>query len=158
MIKGYVKKSILLATQKFIVHGVNCQNKMGSGVAKVLFTKYPKVKSEYHHFCNINIPICINGQEDLLGSIQFVDCGKHTVVNAFTQEKFGYDGELYLSYKAIAEIFTKLNSMYDINEIAIPMIGCGLAGGPWEGVKEIINLTTPNTDVYVYHLGELDEK
>ena len=50
MIKEYIKGSILDAPQKYIAHGVNCQNKMGSGVAKVLFTEWRKVKEDYHEF------------------------------------------------------------------------------------------------------------
>ena len=155
MIVKEIQGSILDTDLNFIAHGVNCQNKMGSGVAKVLFTKYPEVKTNYHHFFNNNIHLLMNGQEDFLGTVQpiVVRDGK-TVFNLFTQENYGYDGKLYLSYQAVIDVFDILtNKCENMNAIAIPKIGCGLAGGDWEIVKKIINRSTGDKlDVYVYYL------
>lgn len=155
MIKEYIKGSILDAPQKYIMHGVNAQNTMGSGVAKVLFNKWPEVKSDYHELCKISYPLLVNGPEDLLGTLQFVEDleDSKSIINAFTQEYFGYDGQLYLSYSAIKDVFKELNDI-GMTEVAIPKIGCGLAGGHWEAVEQIINLCTPNLDVYVYYLED----
>lgn len=44
----------------------------------------------------------------------------------------------------------KLNG---VEEVAIPKIGCGLAGGDWEVVSRIIDEATgDDLDVYVYEL------
>lgn len=51
---------------KYICHQVNCQNAMGSGVAKALYQKWPNVKSEYHSFCDSYEP------NELLGKMQIV--------------------------------------------------------------------------------------
>lgn len=42
---------LLNITSGVIAHQVNCQNKMGAGVAKALYQRYPAVKSSYHAFC-----------------------------------------------------------------------------------------------------------
>lgn len=148
-----VKGSILDAPQMHIAHGVNCQNKMGSGVAKVLFNKYPIVKSSYHSFFRETEPLLINGQEDLLGMVDGILVeGEKFVLNCFTQEFYGYDKKKYLSYEAIKRCFTEIDNDDSIDEVAIPKIGCGLAGGDWEAVSIIIDLCTPNTKITVYEV------
>jgi O-acetyl-ADP-ribose deacetylase (regulator of RNase III) len=147
----YIKGDILEAPQRYIAHGVNCRNKMGSGVAKVLLGKWSQVKSEYHSLVKDLLPTLINGQEDLLGIIQPVDCGEKYIINMFTQENFGYDGKQYLDYDAIRSCFNALKQL-DVEELAIPKIGCGLAGGDWEIVSKIIDEETDGINVYVYEL------
>lgn len=153
MIVKYIKDSILNAKQKYICHGVNCQNKMGSGVAKVLFTKYPKVKEDYHYYHTELLqhydyePIFLLGEY----TVSDQDDGK-SILNCYTQLFYGYDGKKYVSYDAIFDVFRRLILM-GIEEIAIPKIGCGLAGGNWEIVSRIIDdATGDKLDVYVYEL------
>lgn len=43
-----IRKDISTITHGVIMHQVNCQNKMGAGVAKALYNTYPQVKTEYH--------------------------------------------------------------------------------------------------------------
>ena len=158
MIVMYVKDSILNAKQKYIAHGVNCQNKMGSGVAKVIYKEYPIVKSSYHDFAK-----SAKQPSDLLGVNQRIYLGDEvheSVFNMFTQENYGYDGEKYVSYEAIYNCFRNLTEEMQADsypDIAIPKIGCGLAGGNWDIVSRIINdATGDDLDVYVYdpNLGE----
>lgn len=154
MIKEYIKGSILDAPQKYIAHGVNAQNVMGSGVAKVLFDKYPSVKEDYH-FYHKEYEEHIDSNEELLGiySVSDQSDGK-SILNCYTQEFYGYDERKYVSYDAIFNCF---KSMVDlgVKEIAIPKIGCGLAGGNWEIVSRIIDdATGDNLDVYVYYLED----
>lgn len=149
MIVREINKSLLDTDLGFIAHGVNCQNRMGSGVAKAIYKKYPTVKTEYHRFCENSQPI---HPKHLLGTVQSVPTDKGmTVFNLFTQENFGYDGKLYLSYGALEQCFLELVTR-NLNAIAIPKIGCGLAGGDWQKVSQIINETTKDKiDVYVYY-------
>lgn len=155
MIIREIKGNLLDTHLNFIAHGVNCQNKMGSGVAKALFTKYPQVKEMYHKYYEESIHLAINGQEDFLGTVQPVDVDDGKIVfNLFTQENYGYDGSLYVDYNSIKETFDILTKKCNyVNAIAIPKIGCGLAGGDWDIVKTIINKSTgEDLDVYVYYL------
>ena len=46
-------KDITSITKGVIMHQVNCQNVMGSGVAKALYTKYPQVKLEFHKLAQV---------------------------------------------------------------------------------------------------------
>ena len=155
MIIKEIKGNLLDTDLNFIAHGVNAQNRMGSGVAKAISDVYPEVKTRYHRYWEKSMMVFLNGQSDFLGTVQPVTTrdGK-TVFNLFTQEYYGYDGKLYLSYESIIKVFDFLTNECDhLNAIAIPKIGCGLAGGDWEVVKKIINRSTGNKlDVYVYYL------
>lgn len=146
MIVEEIKGDLLETEIKHIGHGVNCQAKMGSGVAKVLYTKWPKVKEDYLDTCKV-IP-----KEDRLGFIERVDLGEKIVWNMFTQYNFGKDGKLYVDYEALRDCFITLTKC-EIDHIAIPKIGCGLAGGDWEKVKKIINeVTGDSLKVTVYYI------
>lgn len=147
MIIAEIEGSILDTEIKNIAHGVNCQNAMGSGVAKVLFTKYPKIKREYHKLFTK-----VGNSKELLGTVQKITTKDKIIFNCFTQDKFGYDGKVYVSYSDVARCFQYLVDI-GITEIAIPRIGCGLAGGDWEVVRELINKITDNKiNVTVYYL------
>lgn len=146
VITEYIKGNIL-DTPYDIAHGVNCQNRMGNGVAKVLFTEFPQVKQQYHQF------IDVYGK---LGDCQpvYVGEGKY-VYNLFTQDRYGYDGKKYVSYLGIISAFKKLNKYCKLNGtkyISIPKMGAGLAGGKWEIIEELINEVTPDINIKVYVL------
>ena len=149
----YIKGSILDAEQKYIAHGVNHQNTMGSGVAKVLYKKYPEVKSDYHKVFDVNRHNFIEDRDYLMGWFDYVNTSEDKIIlNCWTQFDYGYDGKKYVSYDAIHSCF-KLIAETDIKEVAIPKIGCGLAGGNWEIVSRIIDdATGDDLDVYVYEL------
>ena len=162
MIVEYIKGDITETELSVIVHGVNCQNVMGSGVAKALFTKWEEVKWKYHAYCEHKEIINSNPDEyyeELLGDVDFVcverdenDKTKKTIVNAFTQFDYGYDNKKRVSYWAISNCFKYINDFYSGKKIAIPNIGCGLAGGDWDIVKVLIDDATPDIEVYVYEL------
>lgn len=156
MIIKEIKANLLYAPQEHIGHGVNCQGVMGSGVAKTLYKKWPRVKEQYLEFCKIYTSHGYS-KEALLGEIQAVALyptfGRNSYIwNMFTQYNYGTGNQKYLLDSALIDCFAALVQK-DIKEIAIPKIGCGLAGGNWEEVKELINQVTGRyLDVYVYYL------
>lgn len=148
MIKQYIKGDVRDTHIKNIAHGVNCQNKMGSGVAKALFERWPEVKEFYHLMFEEISP----NNPELLGVTQKVMCDDKNIYNCFTQLNYGYDGKKYVNYAAIALAFDDMKHE-GVKEVAIPKIGCGLAGGNWSIVEQLINdATGDDLDVYVYEL------
>ena len=149
----YVKDSILNTEIEFIAHGVNCQGVMGSGVAKVLFKKYPQVREAYLEYYMESFPFVLE-TSGFLGLVQEVNCGEKTVFNCFTQDNFGYGGEIYGDYEAIRKCFLTIGEDCDITEVAIPKIGCGLAGLDWEIVEGILEEVSEKTglEITVYYL------
>lgn len=116
-----------------IAHGVNCKRKMGSGVAKALYTKWPRVKEEYLAFGAMK-----------LGAVQTICVAPDLyVANCFTQVGFGYNGKPYASTEAIKASLGRvceliIRSPFLPNEVHIPRIGCGLGGLDWKDVEPII--------------------
>jgi O-acetyl-ADP-ribose deacetylase (regulator of RNase III) len=123
----YVQKDITTVTAPgLIAHGVNCQDAMGSGVARALYMQWHKVKTEYHKCGSMT-----------LGDAQFVEVEPGLVVaNCFTQERYGRDLRRYASLDAIRETLEDAAKYaldeLGIHEVHIPRIGCGLGGLDWE--------------------------
>lgn len=121
-------------TNGLIVQGVNCQNAMGSGLARDLYEKWPLIKTAYHS---------IGKQYMYLGRVQEVQVEhKVTVLNCWTQEHYGSDNKRYASPEAIAAClkiaFQKAASLNQT--LYLPRIGCGLAGLDWNNdVLPILN-------------------
>ena len=155
MITRYIKDNICETELDYIAHGVNCQNVMGSGVAKALFIKWPKVKESYHLYMDTYIPECPKGGKDFLGFVDAVevDDTKKVVFNCWTQENFGPADKQYVDYNAVKECFTILTRHYNLSKLAIPKIGCGLAGGNWNIVSALIDeITGDDLEVWVYYI------
>ncbi len=132
----YEQKDIATVTAPgLIAHGVNCQNAMGSGVARALYMQWPKVKREYHRDGSM-----------ILGDTQFVEVEPGLVVaNCFTQEYYGRDfGRRYADPRAVRECL-EIAALYALDELGvyevhIPRIGCGLGGLDWDLEVEPISL------------------
>lgn len=146
MITKYINGDITETELKYIAHGVNCLDVMGSGVAKALFIKWPEVKEQYHAF-NKNVSL-----EKRLGlCIPVITSAGTTIYNCYTQFNFGYNGIRYVNYAAIVKSLSSL-ALDPINgPVAIPKIGCGLAGGNWNFVEQLINDTVGDKlEIWVY--------
>lgn len=117
-----------------IAHQVNCQGKMGSGVAKAIRNKYPEVYDEYCKF-----------RPKRLGKCQIVVCKDGSLVaNLYGQDKYGYDGKQYTDIKALFQCLVKLREFAKATgkkSIALPYgIGCGLGGANWDEVSNILDV------------------
>lgn len=118
-----------------MIHGCNCFNTMGGGIAGQISKRWPMVSA-------VDI-LTESGDINKLGQIQIVpqrrnDGTDFYVVNAYTQYEYGTD-KMNVDYEAIVMAFRKVaKSFLPGTQIAYPRIGCGLAGGDWDVVKEII--------------------
>ena len=128
---------------KVIGHQTNCLGVMGAGIAKQIKGQNPKLFESYKTHCNE-----ISDNHLLLGTVQFLptDNGKQIVANLFGEYSFCESIAPYneggkprhTDYVALKECFHRLHTwmvLNDINTGGIPYkIGCGLAGGDWDGV------------------------
>lgn len=152
MIK-YIKCDIFESGADYILHQVNCKGVMGSGVAKQVRDKYPKVYEEYRRWCN-TMP-----KEHLLGSAQFVPTRDlyntpfRGIVNVYGQYSYGYNGDCYTDYNALRSALKTLYGFLQMltpSTIAIPyMMSCCRGGGKWEIVHGIIEEVFKNTNINV---------
>lgn len=119
-----------------VIHGANCQNTMGSGIAKEIKERYPEV---YKKDCLA----AIDG-ENKLGEISFVRVERagynFYVVNAYTQENYGPPPTRYVDYEAVRKCFNEINRVFpsDSFRFGFPKIGAGRGGGDWEVIELII--------------------
>lgn len=143
-----IDKDITSIEEGLVVHQVNCIGKMGSGVAGQLRKKYPKIFSSYSSIVRDYIK---NGEESpILGTVNIVIINdKLSIVNAFTQYFYGYDGKQYTDYNAIVNAFGRLKLVnYKNRPVYIPFnYGCGLGGGDWNVVDSIIEKVYPEVIV-----------
>lgn len=122
-----------------ILHQVNCQGVMGSGIAKELRETYPVVWREYKDLCD-RAPATI----ELLGMAQLVKVNDDLyVANLFGQHDYGRSGERYTSYDALDNALRDLvDQIFDkgLQDMPVhhPLLGCGLGGGHWNVVEALI--------------------
>lgn len=148
-----LKGDLLTAGLDVICHQVNCQGKMGSGIAKSIRERFPQVYHEYSMFC------AITESAKLLSEIQPVIIDEYMgkrliVVNMFSQYDFGYDGRRYTSYDAFWTCLNRIKKNIPIGStIGFPKyIGCCRGGANWEVIRKMIEEVFDDREVYIYEL------
>ena len=147
MIK-HIKGDIFDSNADVIIHQVNCQGEMNSGVAKQVREKYTWVYGKYKQTCDK----CKKSRQKMLGRCQevFIDENR-VVVNMFAQKDFGYDGKLYTDYEALESCLRVVNDVYRGKSVAIPyLMGCHRGGGNWDYVSRLIETALVDCDVTLY--------
>lgn len=135
-----------------IVHGCNAQGVMGAGVAKVIRDRYPEAYKVYRdHYISATDKFLSSLP---MGHICFAKSNDKIIINAVTQHLYGRSDKRYVSYDAVAESFTRINRRFggDTDQIAMPKIGAGLAGGDWNVIEAIIESELKDIQPVVYTL------
>lgn len=125
-----------------IIHGCNCFHAMGARIAKAIKNEFPQA-----YQADLNTP---KGSKAKLGDYSVakitLESGKPLwVINAYTQYRYGR-GKVHFDYDALQRVFEKIKRDFSTLKIGYPLIGCGLAGGDWNKVKEIINTALEGED------------
>lgn len=130
-----------------LAHQTNCLGAFGKGLALQIKQKYPKVYETYRTHCK--------SQKDahiLLGTVQYVptDDGTQTIANLFGEYSFCESIAPYeeggkprhTDYDALKECLHRLHTWLVLNDketCGVPYcIGCGLAGGSWSIVHQML--------------------
>lgn len=159
-----IEGNIVNAKTDFIIHQVNCQGVMGSGVAKALRDYDEGIYKHYRKFCEF----CKFEPEELLGTCDaylLKDRGQ-IVLSLFAQNNYGYDGKQYTDVKAFREGLNFIRQQIPVywfdadnrphkTTIALPYkIGCGRGGADWEVVYKIIEEELSSFEVELWKLEE----
>lgn len=156
-----INKDIFDSDCKYIVHQVNCQGVMGSGIAKGIRLNFPRVYKNYDTFVKEHIKY--NKQRELLGKIQIVAAKEESeikdtinselyIVNMFAQFNYGY-GKCFTDYEAFRHCLKAIKEQCSDGKIAIPYnIGCGRGGGDWRIILPMIIDVLSNCDVEIYKI------
>lgn len=133
---------------EIFVHGCNCFNSMGAGVAKIVKKYTPQVI--------VADNTTKKGDESKLGTVTVAELpnGK-MAVNAYTQyDVINFDNDVLVDYEAVKKCFKQINEIMDKNgytTLTIPKIGVGIGGGDWDTIKSIINDELKNKNIEIYY-------
>lgn len=142
-IKGDLIKLAKRGAFDIIIHGCNCFNTMGAGIARQIKEIFPMA---YKADCRTEM-----GNISKLGG--YTECEvkipkKQTrlkIINAYTQ--YDFHGNNEFNYEAL-ETFLKTLIPLDYSvKIGIPKIGAGLAGGDWKRIESIFNRVVPYLNI-----------
>jgi len=115
-----------------IMHGANCFSTMGSGIAKQIKDNFPNAyladtkdpRSPLQRLGDFSWEIEKSENEDSLA-----------VINLYQQFEPGRN----LDYDALRLGLRKVNFIFKNHQIGLPkFMGCGIAGGDWNIVEQII--------------------
>lgn len=146
-----------------ILHQVNCQGVMGSGIAKQVREKFPTVFKYYKAYCDedkrfreqtgskvsglLGLAQVCHKEDYLVGEVK----DTQVIVNMFAQDRYGYDGGLYTDYTALRKCLQSVNKRFAGKKVAIPyLMACHRGGGDWNFVSKMIEETLVDCDVTFY--------
>ena len=130
-----------------IIHQANCQNTMGSGIAREIRARYPEA---YEVDCKT-----IAGDYKKLGTFSSVKTndGKFVIYNCYSQYRYGRE-QRHTNYEAV---YTGLSSIEQnarelgLTTLSLPYnMGCMLGGGSWRIVSVIIDEVFEDSPIDLY--------
>lgn len=125
-----------------IVHGCNCFNTMGAGIAKGIKAAFPEA---FAADCETT-----KGSRTKLGTCSFAEVKasgkKLVIVNAYTQFDWRGSGTK-VDYEAVRSCMGWIKDNFPGLRIGLPKIGAGLAGGDWKEIASIIKEELAGEDV-----------
>lgn len=137
------KGDALRSGADIICHQTNCCGIMGAGIAKQIHQENPIMFEKYRSLCYQHSSRLLGRALILLTDVTRDKSLKEMqlIANCFGQAGYGR-GQRQTVYKALAKSFVIVKSFALENskrKIAIPyFIGCGLAGGDWGIVSDIL--------------------
>ena len=159
--------NLLKSDCNIIAHCCNCQGGFGSGIAGQIRREFPYA---YQAFSED-----VRSPEDKLGTYtlglpfeqvnaRLDNIKNYNIFNLYGQLEYGPGDKQYINYNAFLQsmilMFEKITDWKSKStksfKVGMPyLIGCGLAGGDWNVVEELIlNVSCQyNNDIYLYRFN-----
>ena len=147
-----IKTGDLIAAAKngevnVIAHQCNCMINMGAGIA-------PQIKKSFPEAWYAD-SMTVKGDHSKLGTFTVATSGNVRVYNLYGQHHWKKNpNQINTDYQALtASLLRMADDLKSLNteiKIGLPKIGCGLGGGDWQIVSEIIQETLADYDVTIY--------
>ena len=125
-----------------IVHQTNCLGVMGAGIARQIKNKwFDNIYEPYRKTC-----LNFSNKKELLGKIQVLKTNDEPikyVINvfgeySFTESECPFPNGRHTDYDALFQCLNKVKTWcieHNVGNIGMPKnLGCGMAGGDWNGV------------------------
>ena len=143
---------LLDAKAGIICHQTNYHGVMGAGVARAIANKLLTAE-QYNAYVNY----CWKRGQEAVGTVQFIDCEPYLVVaNLFSQDETlarRRAGQSITDYEAMFTCLQKVRELAERRNLPIYIphgMGCGIAGGDWNRVRQLIYSTLGGSSVHVY--------
>lgn len=141
--------NLLDAKEKVIAHQVNCQGAAG-GLAAAIFRKWRYAGNDYMQ-CVTRIKKAAGHTKALLGMAQLTGQQKdgHIICNLYGQ----YEAGAAYNPEKLEQALQQLAATARIMEwsVALPWkLSCGICGGDWDEVQQIIERTMDGVDCVIY--------
>lgn len=133
-----VKGDLLKVEKGIIVHQVNCQKTMGSGIALSIRKKYP---SHYIQYLQT---------EPQLGQIIITPINqKLFIIGLYGQDHYGRSGRFtdYFAFESGCESIEAFRQTCSLPVYFPFKIGCNRGGGDWKPIYSIIERTIPSSTI-----------
>lgn len=133
-----IQGNILKIKNGIIVHQVNCRRVMGAGLARKIRVMYPQHYRDYMSTRPILGGLCPT--EVSPGLI---------VVGVYGQDQYG-TGRVFTDYNMLRKGLKSVGVLAKEKSLPVYLpfgIGCGLAGGSWQIVLNIINEELPDCTI-----------
>ena len=104
-----------------ILHGCNCFNTMGAGIAAQIASNFPDAKLADDE--------TLRGDAGKLGTYTIGMHGRLTIFNVYTQYSMSYHNKDVFEYNAFERALNKISHRFGKWRIGLPLIGMGLACG-----------------------------
>lgn len=132
-----------------IAHVCNDIGLFGAGVARAIANRWPAARERYRQVHQ--------GHGLALGAVLFVEVEEDPslmVANMIAQRGVrGPNNPVPLDYEALKSCLEQVRyAVKSRYSVAMPRIGCGLAGGTWAKVGPMVSTILEDVDVTVYDL------
>ena len=139
---------LLKAEEKVIAHQVNCFGAAG-GLAAAVFRKYRAAENDYMQLVDRMQPKALLGMAHLTGEQR----DGHIICNLFGQYHPGADYRPDRLEQALEQLANSAKIMGW--SVALPYkISCGICGGDWDEVLQIIERTMDGVECVIYKKEE----
>lgn len=130
MVIKYTQGDIFESKCQAIINTVNCEGKMGKGLAYQFKKKFPKMEQDY-------VKVCKNG-ELYPGKLHIYQENKFLIINFPTKNKWREKSKIEYIINGLRKLKEEIVKR-DIKSVAIPPLGAGNGGLNWNEVKSEIN-------------------
>lgn len=130
MVIKYTQGDIFESKCQAIINTVNCEGKMGKGLAYQFKKKFPEMEQEY-------VKVCKKG-ELCPGKLHIYQENKFLIINFPTKNKWREKSKIEYIINGLRKLKEEVVKR-DIKSVAIPPLGAGNGGLNWNEVKSEIN-------------------
>jgi O-acetyl-ADP-ribose deacetylase (regulator of RNase III) len=134
---------------RYIGHGVNCDGKMGAGIAAQVRKKFPNTHDRYVRLC----------EAGNIGTGDVFACPENdkVIVNLFTQDRPGANARYEWVFNACYDAAKKIMLAGKDTRMAIPQIGAGIGGLEWYRVATILDCIETLVDGFEFEVWIYDK-